>query len=140
MTDDKMQQQNGTVEVKQLKFSFPETDSQRFDGMQPCLVQNGHQEVLYNLQDAVNYRTYVHSNSSPKTDLNKNAHVIQQEQIQHEMYNNADPIDVDNDTTCTLRIENIKSIRTMADDAKSNEQATLGKMNEGSRAISSNNC
>ncbi|XP_012230460.1 enolase-phosphatase E1-like isoform X2 [Linepithema humile] len=133
ITDDKTQKQNGTVEVKQLKFNFPERETPRFiDAMQPSLIQNGHQEVptVYNLHN-VNYEEYVHSSSSQKTDLNKNARVIQQEQTQHEIYNNAEPIDIDNDTTCALRIENIKSIRAIADEAKNNEQATFDKINEG---------
>jgi len=129
--DNKMQKQNGTVEVKQLKFNYPKEISH----FPPTsLIQNGHQEiptVLYNLR-TLSYEEYMHgtSDSSQKTDLNRNEHVIEQEQV--EAYNNSDLMDIstDNEDTCPLRIESIKSIKTMSDEAKNNEQITFEKTNE----------
>jgi hypothetical protein len=58
----------------------------------------------------------------------KNDYIIQQEHIQNEIYHNAEPMDVsdlDNSDVCTLRIENIKSIRTMDDETKNNNEQTI---------------
>lgn len=137
-TDNKMQKQNGTIEVKQLKFNYPDREISHFENaVQPPFIQNGHQEVptvLYNLR-TLSYEEYMHgtSDSSQKTDLNRNAHVIEQEPVQPATYNNLDLMDVstDNEDACPLRIENIKSIKTMSDEAKNNnEQITFEKTNE----------
>lgn len=132
--DSKMQKQNGTIENKSLKFNYTDKETPNF----PSLTQNGHQEVptvFYDLR-TLSYDEYMHgtSNSSQKTDLNKNAHVIEQEHIQPEAFNNSDLMEVSTDgeeDTCSLRIENIKSIKTMSDEAKhNNEQIPLEKTNE----------
>ncbi|XP_024877648.1 uncharacterized protein DDB_G0283697-like isoform X1 [Temnothorax curvispinosus] len=140
-TDNKIQKQNGTIEVKQLKFNYPDREISHFgDAIQPPLIQNGHQEVptvLYNLR-TLSYEEYMHgtSDSSQKTDLNRNAHVIEQESVQPETYN-SDLMDIstDNEDTCPLRIEDIKSIKTMSDEVKNNnEQITFEKTNEFNKA------
>ncbi|XP_018393684.1 PREDICTED: MATH and LRR domain-containing protein PFE0570w-like [Cyphomyrmex costatus] len=137
-TDSKMQKQNGTIEDKSLKFNYSVKEISNF----PPLAQNGHQEeeeeeevptVFYNLQ-TLSYEEYMHgiSNSSQKTDLNKNAHV-EQEHIQPEVCNNSDLMEVstDEEDACSLRIENIKSIKTMSDQTKhNNEPITFEKTNE----------
>lgn len=140
----KMQKQNGTVEDKQLKLNFPEAAtfneevSHYENAMQPSSIPNGHQEestVLFN-SHTLNCEEFVHniSNPSQKIDLNKNAHVTKQENIQPETYNNAELMDMsinNDDTTCLLKIENIKSIKTMSDEIKNNnEQVSSGKINE----------
>ncbi|KMQ95092.1 math and lrr domain-containing protein [Lasius niger] len=134
---DKMQKQNGTVQVKQSKLSFPNEEIPHGNAMQPSLIPNGHQEiptVLYNLR-TLSYEEYMHGvSNSQKIDLNKNAHVIEQKHIQPETYNNAELMDVsidNDDTACPLKIENIKSIKTMVDEVKNNnEQVNLDKVNE----------
>lgn len=134
--DNKIQKQNGTIEIKQLKFNYSDRETPHFGIVQPSLIQNGHQEaptVLYNLR-TLSYEEYMHgtSDSSQKIDLNRNAHVIEQEHVQPETYNNSDLMDIstDNEDACPLRIENIKSIKTMSDEAKNNEQITFEKTNE----------
>ncbi|XP_025074857.1 kinesin-related protein 4-like [Pogonomyrmex barbatus] len=137
--DNKIQKQNGTIEIKQLKFNYPDRETPHFeDAMQPSLIQNGHQEVptlLYNLR-TLSYEEYMHgaSESSQKTDLNKNAQIVEQEHTQPETYNNSELMDIsmDNEDTCPLRIENIKSIKTMSDEVKNNneQQITFEKANE----------
>ncbi|KYM78819.1 hypothetical protein ALC53_10739 [Atta colombica] len=132
-TDSKMQKQNGTIEDKSLKFNYTDKEIPNFSS----LTQNGHQEiptVFYDLR-TLSYDEYMHgtSNSSQKTDLNKNAHVIEQGHIQSEAFNNSDLMEVSTDgeeDTCSLRIENIKSIKTMSDEAKHNKQITFEKTNE----------
>jgi len=138
-TTNKMQKQNGTVEDKQLKLNFPNEEVSHYENaMQPSSIPNGHQEeptVLFN-SNTLNCEEFVHSISNPsqKIDLNKNAHVIKQENIQPETYNNAELMDMsinNDDTTCLLKIENIKSIKTMSDEIKNNnEQVSSGKVNE----------
>lgn len=131
---DKMQKQNGTVEVKQLKFNFDEEIPHYENAMQQSLIPNGHQEistVLYDLR-TLSYEEYMHGvPNSEKIDLNKNAH-IEQKHIQPETYNNAELMDVsidNDDTACPLKIENIKSIKT--DEVKNNnEQVNSDKVNE----------
>ncbi|XP_011703878.1 PREDICTED: kinesin-related protein 4-like [Wasmannia auropunctata] len=133
-TDNKAQKQNGTIDVKSLKYNYPDKEISHFPPS--SLIQNGHQEVptvLYNLR-TLSYEEYMHgtSDSSQKIDLNRNAHVIEQEHGQPEAYN-ADLMDIstDNEDTCPLRIENIKSIKTMSEEAKNNnEQLTFEKTNE----------
>ncbi|XP_012532399.1 kinesin-related protein 4 [Monomorium pharaonis] len=137
-TDNKMQKQNGTIEVKQLKLNYSNREiPQEFGGVvQPSLIQNGHQEVptvLYNLR-TLSYEEYMHGTpvSSQKINLNRNTHV-EQEHVQPEGYNNTDLMEIstDNDEdTCPLKIENIKSIETMSDEVKNNEQITFSKTNE----------
>ncbi|EGI65767.1 hypothetical protein G5I_05673 [Acromyrmex echinatior] len=132
-TDSKMQKQNGTIEDKSLKFNYIDKEIPNFSS----LTQNGHQEiptVFYDLR-TLSYDEYMHgtSNSSQKTDLNKNAHVIESEHIQSEVFNNSDLMEVSTDgeeDTCSLRIENIKSIKTMSDETKHNKQITFEKTNE----------
>ncbi|XP_050447243.1 MATH and LRR domain-containing protein PFE0570w-like [Cataglyphis hispanica] len=141
---DKMQKQNGTVEDKQLKLSVPDGEVAHYgNAMQPSLVSNDHQEeptVLFNLR-TLSSEEFKHdiSNSSQKINLNKNAHVTEQEHNQPETYNNAELMDVsvdNHDTTCSLKIENIKSIKTMADEAKNNnEQVRSNKVNEFSKTL-----
>ncbi|KAL0101447.1 hypothetical protein PUN28_018942 [Cardiocondyla obscurior] len=137
-TDSKMQKQNGTIDIKQLKLNYPEKEISHFeDAVQPQLIQNGHQgtpAVHYHLR-TLSYEEYMRgsSDSSQKTGLNKNAHVIEQDPIQPETYNNSDLMDIsaENDDSCPLRIESIKSIKTMSDEAKTNnEQLIFKKINE----------
>lgn len=137
-TDNKMQKQNGTIEAKQLKFNYPDREISHFENAMPAsFIQNGHQDgptVLYNLR-TLSYEEYMHgtSDSSQKTDLNRNAHVIEQESVQPATYNNSDLMDIstDNEDTCPLRIENIKSIKIISDEMKNNnEQITFEKTNE----------
>ncbi|XP_029658866.1 MATH and LRR domain-containing protein PFE0570w-like [Formica exsecta] len=139
---DKMQKQNGTIEDKQLKLNFSDEEVSHYaNAMQPSLVSNDHQEeptVLFNLR-TLSCEEFKHgiSNSSQKINLNKNSNVTEQEHNQSETYNNAELMDVsidNHDTTCSLKIENIKSIKTMADEAKNNnEQINSDKVNEFSK-------
>lgn len=132
---DKMEKQNGTVDVKQLKINFDEETAHYRNAMQQSLIPNGHQEIptiLYDLR-TLSYEEYMHGvSNSEKIDSNKNAHIIEQKDIQPETYNNAELMDVsiDNDeTACPLKIENIKSIKN--DEVKNNnEQVNSDKVNE----------
>lgn len=140
-SDDKIKQkQNGTIKV-----IFSERENRQFAdtslGVQPSLIQNGHREVptvLFNLR-TLSYEEYMHgtSGSNQKVDLDQN--VLEQEHTQPELYNNAEPMDVSETTTLEnnvqqsinypLRIENIKSIGTMANEVKStNEQIIFDKV------------
>lgn len=137
-TMNKMQKQNGTVEDKQIKLNFPNEEVSHYgNATQPSSIPNGHQEeptVLFS--HTLNCEEFMHSISNPsqKIDLSKNAHVAKQENIQPETYNNAELMNMsinNDDTTCLLKIENIKSIKTMADEVKNdNEQVNSEKINE----------
>lgn len=140
-TDDKTQKQNG-IEDKEYDIHDRRTPLSFANvTVQQPLIQNGHQDVstlFYNLR-AVTYQDYMRDSHSTKIDVNKTVHASEQEQAQSETYNDAEPMEVtiENDTSCSIKIENIKSIRAMGDEVKNNiEQATFDK-NEGFNKIPS---
>lgn len=135
--NEKIQKQNGAGEV-----SFSEKEDRNFgNAMQPSILQNGHPEVFFNLRNITydNYMRYS-SISNQKTELNKNPNIIEWRQMQSETCNNAEVMDIsdvdNNDAACQLKNENIKSIRSITDESKNNnEQITLENANEGFNKI-----
>lgn len=144
-SDDK--KQNGIAEV-----GLNEGETRQFNvTVEPSPVQNGHQgsplvsPVFFNLQ-TLSYEEYMRgtSKSSQKTDLNQNAQVIEQELIEPEIHNDAEPMDVskanDSGEIYSIRIEDIKHIDIIENERKNNDEKTaFDKVNETFSKTTSDN-
>ncbi|EZA46699.1 hypothetical protein DMN91_012314 [Ooceraea biroi] len=97
------------------------------------VLESIHEEATqHEIRISVPFAPAQNKDTANVADSMKTDRAIGQGRAQAEMYA-AEPMDVsdaDNNDTCTLRIENIKSIGTMDDETKSNEHAVSDRATE----------
>lgn len=141
-SDDKLEKQNGSVDVKTCNVEYQNTSDGKlkFNNIdQPSLV-NGHQQAptLFNLR-TLSYEEYMHgtSNTGQKEELTVQRHKIQEKANEPETYNEVEMMNVqeieNSNTSCPLKIENVKSIRTTQDESE-NLNFTKVNASEGTTA------
>ncbi|XP_015430039.1 PREDICTED: stress response protein NST1-like isoform X1 [Dufourea novaeangliae] len=87
---------------------------------------NGHQQAptVFNLR-TLSYEEYMHGtpNSGQKEDTKEQRHKTQEKTSEPETYNDTEMINIqemeNSNTSCALKIENVKSIRVMQDESES---------------------
>ncbi|XP_043248486.1 kinesin-related protein 4-like [Colletes gigas] len=132
--DDKLTKQNGSIDIKVHHMEYQNTPDQNVklnSTDQPSLV-NGHQAAptLLNLR-TLSYEEYMHGSSN--TGQNR----IQEKANEPEVYNEVEMMTVqemgNSNTSCPLKIENVKSIRTTQDVSENLSIAKVSKI-EGTNA------
>lgn len=136
--EEKNKKRNGSVQSNALNHTYSQGTLHRnaklVDQNEPSV--NGHQLTLFNLR-TLTYDEYLHGNINfnQDTQLHKDIHVEQHENSNIQSYSEVDVInDVEGDNSnapCSLKIENVKSIRVISEESKDNtENIRFEKINE----------
>ncbi|KAI4498751.1 hypothetical protein M0802_006218 [Mischocyttarus mexicanus] len=136
---------NGSMQINVQKHNYSQSvDQKNFKYTDEPLV-NGHQQLnVFNLR-TLSYDEYMHGYMKFPQDeqLNKNLDSEQNENNDIQAYSDVDVIntvETDNsNAVCSLKIENVKSIRVMSEESKDNtESSKFEKISEESNKSNSN--
>ncbi|XP_046833714.1 uncharacterized protein DDB_G0283697-like isoform X1 [Vespa crabro] len=129
---------NGSVQINILNHNynqFPVQKNLKFTDEQPLVNGHRRQLSLFNLR-SLSYDEYMQNNTNVTQDeqLNKDMNIEQNENNDIQAYGDVDvinTIETDNsNAACSLKIENVKSIRVMNEESKDNTETKLEKINE----------
>ncbi|CAK9797491.1 hypothetical protein ANTQUA_LOCUS1189 [Anthophora quadrimaculata] len=138
--DDKLEKRNGSVDVNKHHIEYQNTTDRNVkfgNANQPSLV-NGHQQTptFINLR-TLSYEEYLHDTSNTEQGEESEE---KPEKNESEEYNDAEMInaqEIDNsNTSCPLKIENVKSIRITQDES---ENLTFAKISPASIRMNTEN-
>nr|XP_012138158.1 PREDICTED: probable serine/threonine-protein kinase kinX isoform X1 [Megachile rotundata] len=138
-SDDRLEKRNGSVDINVHQIEYQNTldRNTKFSNINQSSLVNGHEQTpaFINLR-TVTYEEYMHGtpNTVQKEELNE-----QKQKNVSEVYNEAEMIteqEIDNsDTSCSLKIENVKSIR-MSHEESSN--LNFAKINANEKMVAEN--
>ncbi|XP_034172340.2 uncharacterized protein LOC117600701 isoform X1 [Osmia lignaria lignaria] len=121
-SDDKLEKRNGSVDINVHQIEYQNTLDRniKFNNMNQSPLVNGHEQTpaFINLR-TVTYEEYMHgiTNSEQKDELDEQ----KEKAHETEVYNEAEMIneqEIDNsNTSCSLKIESVKSIRMSQDES-----------------------
>nr|KAF7409222.1 hypothetical protein H0235_014074 [Vespula pensylvanica] len=138
-TEKKNEKRNGSVQMNILNHTYNQSAVQKdlkFTDEQPLV--NGHQQQLnlFNLR-TLSYDEYMQDNTNFTQDaqLNKNMNIEQNENNDIQAYSDVDVINTieannSDSAACSLKIENVKSIKVMNEESKENAESKFEKINE----------
>ncbi|XP_015191164.1 PREDICTED: kinesin-related protein 4-like isoform X2 [Polistes dominula] len=144
-TEKQNEKLNGSIQINVHNHNYNQSINQKNLKYTNETLVNGHQQQLnvYNLR-TLSYDEYMHGNENFSQDeqLNKNLNNEQNENNDIQAYSDIDVIntvETDNsNAVCSLKIENVKSIRVMSEESKDNtDNSKFGKMNEESNKSNS---
>ncbi|KOC63412.1 hypothetical protein WH47_01901 [Habropoda laboriosa] len=128
--DDKIEKRNGSVDINKHHIEYQNTIDRnvKFGNINQSSLVNGHQQTptFINLR-TLSYEEYMHDTSNTEQGEESEE---KPEKNESEEYNDTEMInaqEIDNsNTSCPLKIENVKSIRITQDES---ENLTFGKIN-----------